>query len=125
MAGLFISQTFNLFLLGQPVSSLNWIRKALQLLPQGHVAVLSQIGAGDDDIPWPLNRKAMGTGTLKGQRHVFAFAFHQQRSYCFDCSKAHARRSSRCKNAEDQLFPKARVRTFVPDIAKLEQSSSN
>jgi hypothetical protein len=84
-----------------------------------------QVTSRDHDIAWTLNWKAVGTGTLKGLRHILALTVHQQRSNCIDGTKAHTRGSSGCENTEDEFFPKPRIRSLAPDFAKLIQSFSN
>lgn len=88
---LFVSKSLDTFFPGQPITTLEWICKALELFAECHIAMLTQVVSRDYDITGSLNWKAMCPGGPQSQRHIFALAVHQKRSDRFYCTEPHAR----------------------------------
>ena len=87
--------------------------------------MFTQIVSRHYDIARSLHRKAMGAVRLQRRGHRFALAIHQERTNCFNRSKAHSSRRARGEDTKDQLFPQSFVRTVTPNFAKLIETRAN
>lgn len=122
---LLVSESLDAFFPGQPIATLDWIYKALELFMQGHIAMLPQVVSRDYDVARSLNWKAVCPGSPQGQGHIFALAVHKKRSDRFHGAETHARRCSGSENTEYELFPELLVGSSAPHRLKLIEPRPN
>src|SRR5262249_31355308 len=125
VAGFFVTQSFDLLFLGQPVAPLDRIFKAAQTLSQLHAAVCVKVVSRSYNVTRPSDWETMSTCFLQSRGHGIRVAIKQQRPHGINRIQSHAGRSTGSENAVGQLLPKSGVRSFAPNLIKLAEPLSN
>src|SRR6267142_5564416 len=87
--------------------------------------MLAQIISRYNHVAWASVRETMCASRLQRPTHLLSASIHQQGPDGFNRPQSHSGRGACRKNAKDQLFPKTKIRTTVPNFAELSNTVSD